>query len=79
MDFTTLGYYTWFLPAVVVAVMVLARHRKAPQMGLILLASYVFFWLASGWHVILLATSTCADWFIAKRIAAISTNISSRP
>jgi alginate O-acetyltransferase complex protein AlgI len=70
MDFTTLGYYTWFLPLVVVAVMVLARHRKAPQIGLILLASYVFFWLASGWHVILLATSTCADWFIAKRIAA---------
>ena len=70
MDFTTLGYYTWFLPAVVVAVLVLARHRKAPQMGLILLASYVFFWLASGWHVILLATSTCADWFIAKRIAS---------
>ena len=69
MDFTTLGYYTWFLPAVVVAVMVLhaiARHHKWALSFL----HRTCFWLASGWHVILLATSTCADWFIAKRIAA---------
>ena len=31
-------------------------------------SSYVFFWLASGWHIILLITSTLLDWTAGKRI-----------
>ena len=56
MDFTTLGYYAWFLPG--------GRCRgdgaRTPSQGTVALSfrPYVFFWLASGWHVILLATST---------------------
>ena len=68
MDFTTLGYYTWFLPLVVLSVLVFSRNRKRVQFGLIVLFSYLFFVLASGWHVILLAISTTMDWFVAKAI-----------
>ena len=33
-----------------------------------LVMSYIFFWLASGWHVILLLTSTIVDWTAGKKI-----------
>ncbi len=68
MDFTSPDYYVWFLPCVIVAVLSLSRSKRRVQIGIILLFSYLFFWLASGWHVILLAISTLMDWTIAKRI-----------
>ena len=33
-----------------------------------MISSYVFFWLASGWHMLLLLTSTIVDWTAGKRI-----------
>ena len=33
-----------------------------------MISSYVFFWLASGWHIILLLISTLTDWNAAKMI-----------
>ena len=30
--------------------------------------SYVFFWLASGWHLILLLVSTCIDWTAGRKM-----------
>jgi len=68
LDFTTPGYYIWFLPCVILSILALSRGRKRIQIGLILLFSYLFFLLASGWHVVLLAISTLMDWTIAKRI-----------
>ena len=68
MDFTTLGYYAWFLPCVIIFVLAFSRNKKRVQIGIILLFSYIFFLLASGWHVLLLATSTIVDWFVAKSI-----------
>ncbi|RAH09170.1 MAG: MBOAT family protein [Euryarchaeota archaeon TMED85] len=69
MNFTSIGYYSWFLPLTVFLVLVVSKNKKSSQMGIILLFSYLFFWLASGWHVILLGISTCTDWFIAKKIS----------
>ena len=40
-----------------------------------LLMSYLFFWLASGWHVILLFISTLVDWNAGKRIHASENKI----
>ena len=31
--------------------------------------SYLFFWMASGWHFLLLAVSTCTDWIAGRRIS----------
>lgn len=68
MDFTNPGYYIWFLPLVVLSVLIFSKRQKRVQFGLIVLFSYLFFILASGWHVILLAISTVMDWFVAKLI-----------
>ena len=70
MDFTSFDYYAWFLPLTCFMVLIFSKNRKSSQMGLILLFSYLFFWLASGWHVILLAISTCTDWIISKKISS---------
>jgi alginate O-acetyltransferase complex protein AlgI len=37
---------------------------------MMLAMSYIFFWLASGWHVLLLLTSTLVDWTAGKKIGA---------
>ena len=68
MDFTSSEYYSWFLPLTCFLVLVISRNKKSTQMGIIVLFSYLFFWLASGWHVILLGISTTTDWLIAKKI-----------
>ena len=33
-----------------------------------MVSSYIFFWFASGWHIILLLVSTLVDWNAAKKI-----------
>jgi alginate O-acetyltransferase complex protein AlgI len=70
MDFTTPEYYTIFLPIVVVLVLFIGRKNREMQVLVMLAMSYIFFWLASGWHVILLLTSTLIDWTAGKKIHA---------
>ncbi|MGB2479624.1 MAG: MBOAT family O-acyltransferase [Candidatus Poseidoniaceae archaeon] len=68
MDFVTREYYTLFLPLVVVLILFIGRKRRDTQVLIILAMSYIFFWLASGWHVLLLLTSTLVDWTAGKKI-----------
>ncbi len=68
MDFTTWEYYLYFLPAVVLLTFAFFKGRKFSQMVIICLSSYFFFFLASGWHVVLLWFSTFLDWNVAKKI-----------
>ncbi len=68
MDFTTLGYYSHFLPATLIAVFILGYRNKNMQISLLLISSYAFFWFASGWHVILLLISTLVDWNVSNKI-----------
>ena len=70
MDFTTPEYYTIFLPIVVVLVLFIGRKSREMPVLVMLAMSYIFFWLASGWHVILLLTSTIIDWTAGKKIHA---------
>ena len=74
MDFVTSEYYTIFIPIVVVLLLFLARGRRNAQVLVMLTMSYVFFWLASGWHVLLLLTSTIVDWTAGKKIHSSSDN-----
>ena len=68
MDFVTSEYYLYFLPAVVAMVFLLRRGRRDFQILVMLFMSYLFFWLASGWHIILLLFSTVLDWNAGKNI-----------
>tara|TARA_B100000767_G_scaffold234298_1_gene227047 strand:- start:588 stop:2042 length:1455 start_codon:yes stop_codon:yes gene_type:complete len=68
MDFVTSEYYLYFLPAVVAMVFLLRRSRRDFQILVMLFMSYLFFWLASGWHIILLLFSTVLDWNAGKNI-----------
>jgi len=68
MDFTTLEYYSHFLPITLIAVFVLGYRNKNMQISLLLISSYAFFWFASGWHVILLLISTLVDWNVSNKI-----------
>ena len=72
MDFVTTEYYTIFIPIVVILVLLLARGKRNSQVLIMLTMSYVFFWLASGWHVLLLLTSTLIDWNTGKKIHSSS-------
>ena len=68
MDFVTTEYYSMFLPIVVILVLFIGRNRRDFQVLTMLAMSYIFFWLASGWHVLLLLTSTLVDWTAGKKI-----------
>ena len=70
MDFVTPEYYYWFLPVVFLATFTIGDKKRRRQVGILLVSSYVFFWFASGWHMLLLLTSTLVDWNAAKRIFA---------
>ena len=70
MDFVTPEYYYWFLPVVFLATFTIGDKKQRRQVGILLVSSYVFFWFASGWHMLLLLTSTLVDWNAAKRIFA---------
>ena len=45
------------------------RGRRDQRVILLVAMSYLFFWMASGWHFMLLAVSTCTDWIAGKRIS----------
>ena len=68
MDFVTSDYYLWFLPIVFFLTFTIGSKKRRRQIGILMASSYVFFWLASGWHIILLITSTLLDWTAGKRI-----------
>ena len=69
MDFVNFNYYSIFLPIAIISVLFFARNKRNYQITILLLMSYVFFWLASGWHILLLLTSTVVDWVAGKRIS----------
>jgi len=70
LDFVTPEYYLYFLPVVVAAVFFLRQGKRNLQVTVMLLMSYLFFWFASGWHIILLLISTLVDWNAGKKIHA---------
>ena len=70
MDFVTTDYYLYFLPAAFILSIWLSFGVRKYQISILLLMSYLFFWFASGWHLILLLISTIVDWTAGKRIDA---------
>tara|TARA_B100001093_G_scaffold162960_1_gene155332 strand:+ start:107 stop:1561 length:1455 start_codon:yes stop_codon:yes gene_type:complete len=68
MDFVTADYYLYFLPAVFFFSILAAIRSKRTQIGTLMVMSYLFFWLASGWHIILLLISTCVDWTAGSKM-----------
>ena len=69
MDFTTPGYYYWFLPLAMTLYFFILRGKRDQRVILLVAMSYLFFWMASGWHFLLLAISTCTDWVAGRRIS----------
>ena len=68
MDFTTPAYFA-FLPLVAALVALGgARWGRGLQVVGLTLASWIFFWWASGWHIALLAASTFTDYTIGRRL-----------
>jgi alginate O-acetyltransferase complex protein AlgI len=75
MDFVTPEYYYWFLPIVFLCTFTIGNKKRRRQIGILLASSYVFFWFASGWHILLLLISTMVDWNAAKRIFATDDSV----
>ena len=69
LDFTTPGYYYWFLPLAMALYFFALRGKRDQRVILLVAMSYLFFWMASGWHFLLLAVSTCTDWIAGRRIS----------
>ena len=67
MDFVTTDYYLYFLPAAFILSIWLSFGVRKYQISILLLMSYLFFWFASGWHLILLLISTIVDWTAGKK------------
>ena len=67
-NFMSPGYYLWFLPVTLILTLILSRGQRIRQVGILSAVSYLFFILASGWHVLLLLTSTIVDWTSGNRI-----------
>ena len=67
MDFISIEYYTLFLPIVVLLVFNFRKNLNR-QILILLFASYFFFIFASGWHILLLLTSTLVDWISGGKI-----------
>jgi alginate O-acetyltransferase complex protein AlgI len=67
MDFISPNYYTLFLPIVVLLVFNFRKNLNR-QILILLFASYFFFIFASGWHILLLLTSTLVDWISGNKI-----------
>ena len=70
MDFVTSEYYLYFLPAAFILSIWLSFGVKKYQISILMLMSYLFFWFASGWHLILLLISTCRRLDSREKIAA---------
>ena len=68
MDFITSSYYLYFLPVVFLLTFTVGSGQRRRQILILLVMSYLFFWLASGWHLILLLASTLVDWTAGKKM-----------
>ena len=70
MNFTSIEYYIYFLPAVLLSFLIIRRYNNKNnlQVLLLLFSSWIFFWFASGWHIVLLLISTLVDWNAGKYI-----------
>ena len=68
MDFLAPEYYLFFLPVVFLLTFGIASRQRRRQILILLVMSYLFFWLASGWHLLLLLISTCIDWTAGRKI-----------
>ena len=66
-NFMSPGYYIIFLPIVILFVE-FYRKDLDKQIKILLLMSYLFFILASGWHLLLLIISTVVDWNAGNNI-----------
>ena len=66
-------YYSWLLLLVSspchCSVFLRPEGKEGPAVILLVAMSYLFFWMASGWHFLLLAISTCTDWIAGRRIS----------
>ena len=62
MNFVSPEYYLYFLPVVFFLTFGVASRQRRRQILILLVMSYVFYWLASGWHLILhVDHSTCIE------------------
>lgn len=75
MDFITTEYYLFFLPVAFLLAMGISIGKHKSQIIILLGMSYIFFWLASGWHVLLLMLSTCVDWTAGSKIHSSNDSI----
>jgi len=66
-NFMSPGYYIIFLPLVILFVE-FNRRDLDKQIKILLFMSYLFFILASGWHLLLLIISTIVDWTAGNNI-----------
>ena len=67
MDFTTPGYYYWFLPLAITLYFFMLRGKRDQRVILLVAMSYISFWMASGWNFRWLAIATCTDWVAGRR------------
>ena len=67
-NFMSPEYYLFFLPFCLFLMIIVPRDNKSLQISILCIMSYLFFILASGWHIILLLMSTLVDWNAGKRI-----------
>ena len=68
MDFVTLDYYRYFLPALAVIIIALKDKTQKSRIMVLLVSSYIFFWFSSGLYLILLLGSTTVDFLLGKRL-----------
>nr|AIE93939.1 hypothetical protein [uncultured marine group II/III euryarchaeote AD1000_41_D11] len=68
MNFTTPEYYYLFIPVALFACFLIFYNSRNKQISSLLLLSYVFFYLASGFYIILLFVSTIVDFYCGKSI-----------
>ena len=68
MNFTTPEYYYLFIPVALFACFLIFYNSRNKQISSLLLLSYVFFYLASGFYILLLFVSTLVDFYCGKSI-----------
>ena len=68
MNFVSLDYYRYFLPALAVIIIALRDRSQKSRIMVLLVSSYIFFWFSSGLYLVLLLGSTTVDYLIGKRL-----------
>ena len=68
MNFTTPEYYYLFIPVALFVCFIIFYNSRNKQVSSLLLLSYLFFYLASGFYILLLFVSTLVDFYCGKSI-----------